>query len=519
MSAKEIAQVIAGERRWHVECGDNLEVLKGMPDNCVDSMVCDPPAGISFMSKKWDSDHGGRDKWVARMAERFAEAFRVLKPGAHGLVWAIPRTAHWTALALENAGFYVVDKQFHIFGSGFPKSVDVSRAIDKRAGVEREVVGPDPQAARRNKSTSKFETTYGIIDDAASCPVTAPATDAKKWSGWGTALKPAVEEWILVRKPFKGTIVDNVLKQGTGAINIDGCRVPHASSADLEAHAAGVSAIKARGGSMDNSWKNSSDLSGANDVTAAGRWPANCLFSHAPGCERVGTKKVKAAPSWNDNRGPSLFTGETTSPVHHTDGDGFETVDAWQCVDGCPVKELDEQSGISTSQGGRPSSGEAQGMHNWKPSIGPSTGGLGDTGGASRYFTTFAPFLYTAKANRSEREQGLEHMSRRTGGEATGRKDGSEGLKSPRAGAGRGGGRANDHPTVKSDELMRHLCRLVTPPNGICVDIFTGSGSTGKACSAEGFRFIGIELDEHYCEIARARISGDMPLFNRAGGT
>lgn len=268
---------------------------------------------------------------------------------------------------------------------------------------------------------------------------------------------------------------------------------------------------------MDNSWKNSSDLAGANDVTAAGRWPANVCLSHSSGCERVGTKKVKAAPSWNDNRGPSLFTGETTSPVHHADGDGMETVEDWRCEDGCPVRELDEQSGVRASGFMKAGTQRAQGggYRGNFPGEATATGTYGDKGGAARYFKTFAPFIYEPKANRSDREAGLEHLPAKTGAELTGSKEGAARLQSPRTGAGRGGGRKNDHPTVKSDDLMRYLCRLIGPPNGIGLDMFMGSGSTGKACSAEGFRFIGIEIDAHYCEIARARILGENPLFNR----
>jgi hypothetical protein len=734
-----IAQVLSGDRRWHVEQGDCLDVLRSLPDACIDALVTDPPAGIGFMGKTWDHDKGGRDVWVAWLGARMREAYRVLKPGAHGLVWALPRTSHWTAYALEDAGFEIVDRKSHVFGSGFPKSVDVAKAIDKmrdddvrpvcrflRAAMEacgigssliaerfgfhsrmvdhwaardtdsqptcptleqweqlREVLGfgpeMDAEVARLNARKGEPGDAWrdakivgehdgnlpglgGERFDARDNLIREPSEDAKRWAGWGTALKPAVEDWWLIRKPRKGTIARNVLEHGTGALNIDGCRVPHASAADLEQHAAGVAAIKARGGSMDNSWKNSSDLSGASDVTTAGRWPANCLLSHSSGCERVGTKKVKAAPSWNDNRSPSLFTGDATSTVHHADGDGFETVDDWECVDGCPVKELDGQSGTSKSPPvGSTCGGQSLGYGGTNRAPIELSNGHGDEGGASRFFKTFhgststwpgdistnatgagiesgdsleaaescssskaggsgnkrkdlslkatrsttrttttpttlleisnvsqksgtttttndfesttesstdskrgaaadaesssrstastsdaleritatarpaqsntsdcgdsaidllrdrAPFFYTAKASRSDREKGLEHLSRRTGGEATGRKDGTDGLKSPRAGAGRNGGRANDHPTVKSDDLMRYLCRLITPRNGIVLDIFTGSGSTGKAALAEGFRFIGVEIDSHYCDIAIARIIGDAPLLNSMG--
>jgi site-specific DNA-methyltransferase (adenine-specific) len=442
------------------------------------------------MGRAWDHDKGGRDQWVAWLEERMREAYRVLKPGAHGLVWALPRTSHWTAYALENAGFEIADRKSHIFGSGFPKSVNlVSAAIV--AG--RPYPNIDPEV-------------YKLIDWMK-----------EHRSGYGTAAKPSVEDWWLIRKPRGDTIVQTVREHGTGALNIDACRVPHASSKDLQDHAAGVNAIKARGGSMDNSWKNSSDLSGASDVTEAGRWPSHLLLSHAEGCERVGNKKVKAAPAWNDNRPPSLFTGAVTSPVHHADADGLETVADWECVDGCPVKLLDEQSGFRRS-GEVAANGHGIGYEDsTSKGFARDRHVLDEGGSASRYFTTFPPFFYTQKADRADREKGCEHLPIKSGGELTGRTDGAAGLQSPRAGAGRKGGRRNSHPTVKSTDLMRWLVRLVTPPGGVVLDMFAGSGSTGVACSAEGARFIGIELDPESVVIAKARIVGDAPLFNTEG--
>jgi hypothetical protein len=667
MMPAEIQAVLAGERRFAIANADCLDVLRAMPDNCVDFLVCDPPAGVSFMNMAFDSDRGGRHQWIAWLAERMREALRVMKPGAHGLVWSLPRTSHWTGTALEDAGFEVRDRLAAVFGSGFPKSMNVSKAIeatiltggsapkDLADAVDATGQGVAAASGTLGLKWDRSDGTKQGVPRHASGSWTATTEEAKRWQGWGTALKPAVEDWWLVRKPMRQSIAKNALEYGTGALNIDACRVPHASAADLEQHAAGVAAIKERGGSMDNSWKNSSDLAGASDVSAAGRWPSHLLLSHAPGCERAGTKRVKAAPSWNDNRGPSLFSGEATSPVHHTDGDGFETVDAWTCVDGCPVKLLDEQSGssLSTTASGLQRYGRSAGImgNRWRVT---QTEGH-DEGGASRYFKTFAPeqetewesedlspneptdatsherdtcavttadecgssttscgksatapsrkasrsttrtrtskitdsttsnsstpqptsgstadensetasggsrascaagssqstgsigtcpkrdglstgdvdratselsangvaappFVYLPKASRSDREGGCEHLPRKSGGEATGRQDGTAGLNSPRAGGGRLGGRANDHPTPKNVDLMRYLCRLIGPPNGICLDIFMGSGSTGKACSAEGFRFIGVEIDAHYCDIARARIAGENPLFNR----
>jgi len=205
--------------------GDCLDVLRTLPDASVDSVVTDPPAGIAFMGKAWDEDKGGRRQWIAWLAEVMAEALRVLKPGGHALVWALPRTSHWTATALEDAGFEVRDCLVHVFGSGFPKSHNL----------------------------------------------------AKQWQGWGTALKPASEHWWLVRKPLVGTVAANVERYGTGALNIDASRVNIAPDDDIYAknpHTVGT--IGANG------------IYGAGKATEykvpAGRWPPNLLLSHTEDC-------------------------------------------------------------------------------------------------------------------------------------------------------------------------------------------------------------------------------------------
>lgn len=203
--------------------GDCLEALPAIADNSLDSLVTDPPAGISFMGKAWDSDKGGREKWVAWLASVFRECVRVLKPGAYALVWALPRTSHWTATALEEAGFEVRDVITHLFGQGFPKSMDVSKAIDKKLGAKRERLrGVRSGVVRDTYAQDAWSLEF---KDSVLSPV--PLTDeARQWQGWGTGLKPAAEFWILARKPLaEKSVAANVLRWGTGGVNIDGCRV------------------------------------------------------------------------------------------------------------------------------------------------------------------------------------------------------------------------------------------------------------------------------------------------------
>jgi DNA modification methylase len=193
---------------------DCLNVLREMPDNSVDSIVTDPPYGISFMAKKWDYDVPSVEVWK--------EALRVLKPGGHALIACGTRTQHRMVCNIEDAGFEIRDVVSWIYGSGFPKSLNISKAIDKTAGAEREIVGLNPN--NRDRSSHNYNSVGNVGSEAV---ITAPATDeAKQWDGWGTALKPSVEFFTLCRKPLsESTVAKNVLKWGTGGINIDGCRV------------------------------------------------------------------------------------------------------------------------------------------------------------------------------------------------------------------------------------------------------------------------------------------------------
>lgn len=397
----------------HADC---LQKLKELAPDSIDSLVTDPPAGISFMGKEWDDDKGGRKQWIAWMTEVMREVHRVLKPGAHGLVWALPRTSHWTATALEDAGFEIRDVVTHLFGQGFPKSLDISKAIDKAAGqyVPGEVLPSSRRAGPR---------TTGIADTFTLKTAANPQTDAaKQWAGWGTALKPASEHWILVRKPCsEKTVAANVLKWGTGGINIDGSRIW--TTEMITNHSRSSDAAKSKGKYGDSKEQKSHQTPGQTQ----GRFPANLVLSHTPFC-----------------------TDE-------------------QCDLECAIKMLDEQSlagGMHSA--GKASSGKTIVGRDFSVCDGPkrprlNTVRLGDCGGASRFF-------YCAKISSSERGEG------------------------------------NNHPTVKAKKLMGYLIKLVTPPGGVVLDPFMGSGSTGIACREQGFEFVGIERDPQYFEIAKQRI-------------
>ena len=209
--------------RWlnQIIQGDCLEVMRGIPDDCIDSIVTDPPYELGFMGKKWDSTG------IAYNVDMWRECLRVLKPGGHLLSFGGTRTYHRMACAIEDAGFEIRDQMQWIYGSGFPKSMDISKAIDKQAGVERASLGKIKGAVNpKGYKTDGIKQSGGAFKKEYD--ITAPATlKAKQWDGWGTALKPAHEPIVVARKPLsEKTVADNVLKWGTGGINIDDCRIP-----------------------------------------------------------------------------------------------------------------------------------------------------------------------------------------------------------------------------------------------------------------------------------------------------
>lgn len=252
---------------WILEEGDVLAVLQTYQDNVFDALMCDPPYGISFMGKKWDYDIPSVEVWC--------EAIRVLKPGAPLLAFGGSRTYHRMACAIEDAGFEIRDQLMWLYGQGFPKSLDVSRAIDAAAGAKRASVGPSPYSARKPNG-SRGIGYVGANDTPGAPDITAPATPlAAAWDGYGTALKPAFEPICLARKPLDGTVVANVARWGVGGLAVDACRIA-ASVADIEAapqHSFGVSPPRAY------NFATGEGRNGEVFDMSKGRWPANLLLN------------------------------------------------------------------------------------------------------------------------------------------------------------------------------------------------------------------------------------------------
>jgi DNA modification methylase len=391
--------------------GDCLKVLNQLKAESIDAIVTDPPAGISFMGKKWDHDKGGRKQWIAWMTEIAEQCMRVVKPGAHALVWALPRTSHWTATAWEDAEFECRDRVVHCFSTGFPKSLNVSVAMDRAAGAEREITYQGPEL-----------TTGGVYGENINAgfqqrTITKPTTDeAKQWDGYGTALKPAVEDYWLFRKPLsEKTIVANVLKHGTGALNIDACRVPCENNPSIERR-------KGKHSGHPGEYSESHIVSRITPERYAeqrvgeklGRFPANIVTDGS-------SEVLELFPE-------SKSTGGQASLGAFRNGDVYGK--------GKDIRE------------------------NRDP-------GFGDNGSAARFF-------YCTKASKKDRGEG------------------------------------NNHPTCKSTRLMEWLCRMISPPNSLCCDPFLGSASTAIACIRSGVRFVGIEKEEEYLQIAVRRIENEI---------
>jgi len=517
-----------------VICGDCIEVMKAMKPNSVHAICTDPPYGLEFMGQEWDKLWDKRDGYktplgIQKTGDPFigknlstykaglqaqlwhtrwlTEAYRVLKPGGSMLVMGGTRTSHRLACAIEDSGFIIKDTLMWIYGSGFPKAQDLGKMIDKRIGKVREVISRNPNSRERcTKNNTLYESgTVGKTDYISN-----PATDlAKHWDGFKVGgIKPAYEPIIWAVKPPEGSYVDNVLKWGVGAVNVDECRVGYQGNNDKQ-----VMINKLHKKDTDNRLFGFG--TGQMEINRKGRFPANIILSHHPECVQVGVKRVKGNNQQTEGkrRGNSMF-GQIPNGKHYADPNGYEKVESWRCHPDCAVKMLDEQSGAckTGSRNGKGSktaffgSGGKDTNNKW----------LGDNGGASRFF-------YCAKASRAERNAGLEGMEN---GERPFEQRllaqcavcGNKGLK---VGAGKqltcGHNKikyvkteykhsANRHPTVKPIRLFEWLIKLVTREGQIVLDPFIGSGTTAIAAHNAGRKCIGIEKEEEYIEIAKARI-------------
>lgn len=425
--------------------GDCLEVLKTLADNSVDAIVTDPPAGIGFMGKDWDKDKGGRDKWIAWKEEIARECLRVLKHGGHALVWSLPRTSHWTATAWENAGFEVRDKIAHVFGSGFPKSHNLGKAVDKLQGMKGRVVNFDANKIRHNRKSKKkggSRILAGGFDSDNGATITKGNSE---WEGWGTALKPAREDWFLLKKPNeKGlNIAQNCLKWGVGGLNIDACRIDFQNDDDKQ----------------ESTAKN----------------------QH----EKFGTKPMQGNNTYGDysmiepkNYNP---TGRFPANLIH---DGSDEV-----LELFPITKKGSDKKRNCKSVG------SFGMPN------DATVEYNDSGNASRFF-------YCAKPSPNEKHKGCEDMEMKQsvgGGGGIGNYINDKNSASGKYGSEKAPSK-NFHPTVKSIALMSYLVRMITPKNGIVLDPFGGSGSTALGCLQEGVNFILIEKETDFVQIANKRI-------------
>jgi hypothetical protein len=526
---------------YALHLGDCLAIMRGMDDCSVDACITDPPYGLSkepdtaevlrhwlagdtyehsgagFMGKSWDSFVPGPEYW--------REVYRVMKPGAHLLCFAGTRTWDLMSMAIRLAGFENRDTIAHfgapalawVTGQGFPKSLAIDKAIDKAAGVEREIVGFNEDAQRRacknnfEQFSSVNPSNRGVNSRefaANAGKITAPATDAaKKWAGWGTNLKPAWETILVFRKPLAAkNIAANVLQHGCGALNIDQCRV--SANWDTDPNKRGWQGGNSKTIGVTGNFGCTGDR--VAQPNSAGRFPPNLVLSHVGpdangqgGCTPRGVKRVKGGGGVTPREvgramGPhGAGTRQDTNPgvpQRYHDPDGTETVAAWDCDESaCPVFQLDRQSGVRKSgKGGGASWGHAAGTHegwkrpahvNYQPKDPDAY--YGDTGGASRFFHCFpadppdVPFRYQPKAPKSERA-------------------------------------GSSHPTQKPLSLMIWLSKLICGPGGVILDPFAGSGTTGVAALRSGFSFVGIEQDPIYHAEAERRLqaalSGQMAL-------
>mgnify|MGYP002514826322 CR=1 FL=1 len=439
--------------------GSMLDMLEVIEPNSIDSIVTDPPYGLTSIVKRFGKEGSvpastkNNDGSFARLSKGFMgkewdgsgieynidtwkKCYEVLKPGGYLLAFGGSRTFHRIACAIEDAGFEIRDTIMWLYGSGFPKSMNIGLAIDKKNGVESKVVAEGKSGVSSRAYQSEETTTAGNYEIKEA---------QNEWQGWGTSLKPSFEPIIVARKPFKGSLVDNVIEYGVGGINIDECRVGTNEKMKSCKRGSGVFSETANG--KITGW-NKDDYNGDYQPNEQGRFPANTILTYDE------TDFDEVCGGFPNTKGGSIKPFLRKNIQYNCYG---------------------ERNKYST------------------------TIYSGDNGGsASRYF-------YCAKASKKDRDEGLDTFNE---------KKVNDGRQTPIDNAFQRGEtlRKNTHPTVKPTNLMQYLVRLVTPNNGTVLDPFNGSGSTGKAVMYENkernknYKYIGIELTEEYLPIAKARI-------------
>jgi len=489
--------------------GDSYIELAKLKENSVDSIVCDPPYMIGFMGKKFDDPKDN----VAADPEFWKLVLKVLKPGGHLLAFGGTRTYHRMAVAIEDSGFEIRDQLMWVYGSGFPKSLNIGKAVDKLQGNEREDLG-EFDVGYKDKKRSVLQPKDGWNNNSMK-GVFALTKGTSEWEGFGTGLKPAHEPICLARKPLsEKTIVENVLKWGTGGINIGGCRI----EANDESYEKNTNRENVKG-----HWGNSKGDAKV-EANSQGRFPSNFILSCE--CEEVIEGEVSSGGGLKKQEGNSVYGERENVDWHnYADKDGKEKTLIHTNPE-CPAFMLDQQSGERKVSGSASAGREISGGHRgiFGGASKPNQMGHNDKGGASRFFLNVKGdrFKYVAKASKRERNKGCEGLEGEYKSIVKNRKCKICGYQEVSGSpcrceepvwriVERKVVTKNHHPTVKPLKLMRYLCRLITPPNGTVLDPFMGSGSTGIAAKLEGFGFIGIEMEEEYVEIGKARIEAWEP--------
>ncbi len=423
--------------------GNMLDMLDVIEPNSVDSIVTDPPYEIGFMGKSWDNSG------IAFQKETWEKCLRVLKPGGHLLAFGGSRTYHRIACAIEDAGFEIRDCIMYIYGSGFPKSMNIGLAIDKKNGIESKVIGVGKSGVSSRAYQSEETTTAGAYQVKQA---------QNEWKGWGSAMKPAYEPIIVARKPFSGTLVDNVMEYGVGGINIDECRVP-AQQGEYDI----------RHYTKEDCFQNLTPKKSQFQVKPQleGRFPANIIHDGSEEATKdMPTTKnnTQTHTAKNSNNNINFNASKEVSVIGYSDEGSvsryFKT---------CEFSELDDE-----------------------------------------YYDEPKRYFYCAKASKQDRDEGLEGFENKVkvfNGQSSESSKNIKDVKQRFTTVAK-----NVHPTVKPTSLMAYLVRLVTPKGGTILDPFNGSGSTGKATMLENaennkeYKYIGVELTEEYLPISKARI-------------